>query len=207
MHAGHSVRNGPFLLEQPREGHRCVAAAVKPSLEGDQIPAAGGRLAEFDRGVDRVGAGRPAEVHLHPVTQARGQHGQLRLDKGVLDGCREIQAMSEQPELIGHRPDQIGVIVPQREHTGSGEKVDEDIAVDIHGKAAGGRGDGDRQMPRIGPGVGLPPSLPGQQLGRAGSGQVTTDARGIERDGTGGQGHRAAPKQICGTQERARPNS
>src|SRR5664279_2916450 len=60
-------------------------------------------------------------------------------------------------------------------------------------------------MPRIGPGVGLPPSLPGQQLGRAGSGQVTTDARGIERDGTGGQGHRAAPKQICGTQETARP--
>ena len=150
MHAGHSVRNGPFLLEQPREGHRCVAAAVKPSLEGDQIPAAGGRPA------DRVGAGRPAEVQLHPVTQARGEHGQLRLDKGVLDGCREIQAMSEQPELIGHRPDQIGVIVPQRKHTGSGEKVDEDIAVDVRDKAAGGLGDGDRQMPRIGPGVRLP---------------------------------------------------
>ena len=109
--------------------------------------------------------------------------------------------MSEQPELIGHRPDQIGVIVPQRKHTGSGEKVDEDIAVDVRDKAAGGLGDGDRQMPRIGPGVGLPPSLPGQQLGRAGSGQVTTDPRGIERDGTGGQRHRAAPKQICGTQE------
>ena len=199
MHAGHSVRNGPFLLEQPREGHRCLAAAVKPSLEGDQIPAAGGRLAEFDRGVDRVGAGRPAEVHLHPVTQARGEHGQLRLDKGVLDGCREIQAMSEQPELIGHRPDQIGVIVPQRKHTGPGEKVDEDIAVDIHGKAAGGRGDGDRQMPRIGPGVRLPfPAGPAARPSGVRR-QVTTDPRGVERDGTSGQGIVRLPTNLRDT--------
>jgi len=73
------------------------------------------------------------------------------------------------------------------------------IAVDVRDKAAGGLGDGDRQMPRIGPGVRLP-SLPGQQLGRAGvRGHVTTDPRGVERDGTSGQGIVRLPTNLRDT--------
>jgi hypothetical protein len=76
---------------------------------------------------------------------------------------------------VGHRLDQLRVIVSKRQHPGTGEEVDEDIAVEVPDEAAGRLRDRDRQMSRIHPGVGLPPALPGEQFGRARSWQITID--------------------------------
>jgi hypothetical protein len=45
------------------------------------------------RGVDGIGAGGPAEMHLHPLAHPLGQHRQLGVDELVLHRGREVQAV------------------------------------------------------------------------------------------------------------------
>jgi hypothetical protein len=87
-------------------------------------------------------------VQLHPVAQPVGQHRQLRLDEVVLGRGREVQAVGVALELLGRHPDELGVAVPQREHAGAGQEVDEDVAVDVAHEAAGGLGRRERQVTR-----------------------------------------------------------
>ena len=57
------LATGAFVRDQPGQRHRGVRGAVEPALEGDDVAAAGGGLAQLDRRLDGVGAGRAAEVH------------------------------------------------------------------------------------------------------------------------------------------------
>ncbi|MEK8169019.1 hypothetical protein NKH77_01845 [Streptomyces sp. M19] len=68
--------------------------------------------------------------------------------------------MPLQLELYG--ADEFRVVVPEREHSGTCEKVDENIAVDIADETAVGVLDSDRKMAWIGAGVGLSGLLPGE---------------------------------------------
>ena len=84
--------------------------------------------------------------------------------------------MREPPELLGHDPHQLWVVVTEREHARSGQEVDEDVPVEITDEAAPCLVNRDRDVPRVDPGVGLAPILPEQEFGRARPGKRAGDA-------------------------------
>nr|BFE99143.1 hypothetical protein GCM10020241_08190 [Streptoalloteichus tenebrarius] len=106
--------------------------------------------------------------------------------------------MHQHRRLPGHHLHQLRVVVPEGQHTGSGEEVDEHVAVDVPHEAARALGDGDRQVARVGAGAGLPPVLAGQELRRARPGEVGPDVgtgQGVGRV----DGHRTLLEDVVAT--------
>ena len=92
----------------------------------------------------------------------------MSVDEGVLGGCGKVEAVRQPGELFAHHLNQFRVVVAQCQHAGTGEKVDEDVTVDVSDEATGCILDGDRQMSGVGTGAGLPALLPTEQLGFGG---------------------------------------
>jgi hypothetical protein len=61
---------------------------------------------------------------------------------------------------------QLGMILAKRELARSSQKVDEHVPVEVTDEPARCLVDGDRNVPRVDPGVRLPPILSGRELGR-----------------------------------------
>ena len=122
---------GRLLLDEPGHRHRGRGAAVEAAGEADDVAAAGRGLAQLDRRLDGVRAGGAAEVDLHPVPQGGRQHGELGGDEVVLRGGGQVQAVGEDLQLAGGDAHELGVVVPEGEHPGAGQEVDEDVAVDV----------------------------------------------------------------------------
>ena len=137
---------------------------MKRSLERDDLAAPGRGLAELERGIDGICPRRTTELDLHPVPHRFRQERQLEVDELVLEGRREVEPVDEDAQLALDRLDHFWMIVSEREHAGTGEEVDEHVAVDILDVRALCTGDADRQPARIGAGVRFSLRLPVEQM-------------------------------------------
>ena len=118
VHARHAVaRPAPWSPRSPVIAIAAWRAAVEAALEGDDVAAAGRGLAQLDRGVDGVGAGRAAEVHLAsgPASR-RAASTAARSVNASLAGEGRSSPWQNTPELLGRRRHQLGVVVAQRQH-------------------------------------------------------------------------------------------
>src|SRR5579862_1228272 len=176
VHTGHGVGDGCLLRDKTGDCHGAVGAAVERPLERNDLAAPCRRLAELQRRVDSVRAGRTAELDLHPVPHRFGQERELELDELVLERRGEIEAVDEYMELALDRLDDFRMIVPEGEHTRTGEEVDEHVAIDVLDVRALCAGDADREPPWVGAGVRLAFRLPVEEPPRFRSGDRRPDS-------------------------------
>jgi hypothetical protein len=74
----------------------------------------------------------------------------------------QVEPVGEPAELLGRDPHQLGVVVPEREHPGSRQGVNENVSVEIADETTRHLVDRDREMSRIDPRIGLAPILFGE---------------------------------------------
>lgn len=91
VHVGHQRRDRVLRAQVARQRERARRHPVIAAVERDHRAPAGGRLEELDRRLDRIRAGRPAELHARVPRERGRQDSEQALDEAVLDGRRHVE--------------------------------------------------------------------------------------------------------------------
>ncbi len=115
----------PYVAGAAGGGQGSGGHAVVGTGEGEDAGAPGRRPDEFEGGLDRVGAGRPAELDAGAVGEPGRQGAEQLRDEGVLDRGRQVEngewgAGVEDP-ADGLQHDRM--VVAEGEGSGTGETV------------------------------------------------------------------------------------
>ena len=176
VHVGGARRRAaPCGACAPDSSSAALRHPVVGAAERDHAAAPGRRARELDRGLDRVGPGRPAEQDPSSA-QRRRQDPEQRLDERVAQRRRRDPASSAGRRSVDRRVqrrDDGRVAMPERERARAGKAVQIRRARRIAHMDAVTVGELDRQPPRVRSRGGFAP-VPARELeaaGRHGSGR------------------------------------
>lgn len=101
---------------------------IGPFERQDRVPPGRG-TGQLERGLDRIGATRAAELDACMASELAGQASENFLDKCVLYGGHEVQGVHRHTGRhdLGDGFDDHRVVVPQRQGPGAGQAIDEHL--------------------------------------------------------------------------------